>query len=440
MRTIKISLIIFIVFSISGILKAQNNIVKLSIEEALILADKNSKNIQEYEARFAMSESDFAMTKSIFLPDINFSHTGVLTTDPLSVFGFKLKQKITKAEDFNPALLNDPSVSRNFQTKISLNQSILNLDALYLRKASNLGVTINSLALKRTRYAVSFEIKKAYYMYSLLHNSLDLLNQALVISADNIRLSENNLAQGFIRKSDLLLAKVHQLELESQVLSMKSKLQQVNDLLVYNLALPESSIIHTMDTLSYERKIVSNKQDISTRSDILASAHQVLVSEEMLKANKMKFIPRLNAFASYEWNDSKLMGNKANNYMLGASLSWNIFSGNKNFAQLKKSKYKLNLSNINYSKKLEQSNLELKNARREVEILFSRIKVSKLAYKQASESLSIITNRYKLGMETTKDLLDAELKNTSKALKISEAIYKYNISIFYLEFLTEQKL
>ena len=74
------------------------------------------------------------MTNSVFLPGIEASHTGVTTNDPLSSFGFKLKQEIVQQADFDPARLNDPGSNENFGTKIEIQQPLLNLDGIYAEK------------------------------------------------------------------------------------------------------------------------------------------------------------------------------------------------------------------------------------------------------------------------------------------------------------------
>ena len=58
----------------------------------------------------------------------------------------------------------------------------------------------------------------------------------------------------------------------------------------------------------------------------------------MYLAEKMNFLPRLNAFGSYELYDDEFLQADANGYLVGASLSWNLFEGGQKFAKAQKSK------------------------------------------------------------------------------------------------------
>jgi outer membrane protein TolC len=49
----------------------------------------------------------------------------------------------------------------------------------------------------------------------------------------------------------------------------------------------------------------------------------------MIKSSKAKFLPKLNAFGSFEMYDNKIAQFNANGYLVGIQLSWNVFDGLK---------------------------------------------------------------------------------------------------------------
>ena len=49
----------------------------------------------------------------------------------------------------------------------------------------------------------------------------------------------------------------------------------------------------------------------------------------MIKSSKMSYLPRLNAFATWQWNDRQMFGFNTNSYLAGIRLSWNVFNGNR---------------------------------------------------------------------------------------------------------------
>ena len=108
----------------------------ISKNDLLQKVTENNLQIKVAEKSFQSAKADYRQSNALFLPNINVSHTGISTTNPLMAFGSKLNQEILTASDFNPALLNDPDVTQNFATKIEVQQPLFNLDGLYGRQAA----------------------------------------------------------------------------------------------------------------------------------------------------------------------------------------------------------------------------------------------------------------------------------------------------------------
>lgn len=415
----------------------------LSLSEALNLSDENNLNTKSAGARLEAAKASYRMTNSIFLPGLSVSHTGISTNDPLSSFGFKLKQEIVQQADFNPAILNDPDNIENYSTRLELQQPILNLDGIYARKAAKNQVEAVSLQANRVKESIRFEVKKAYYMLELAGSSVKVLEQSVKVAEDALKLTKDNEEQGFAKYADVLEATVRVDDRKNQLLEAKNQLKSANEFLAHLLGLNLSETIETTDSLIQPpvQLYVDNKiVNIENRSDIKAYQKQIEAGENMVKSQKMKFIPRLNAFGSYEMNDHKLLGTAANNYMVGASLSWNIFSGYKNAGAVQKANAQLNEARLNYQDYLSQSQIQINSTKRKVELKYNQIKSSKLAKEQAQESLRIRTDRYRQGLEKTTDLLMAEALTSQKKLEYIQSIYNYRQSVFEMELLLEKDI
>lgn len=441
MSTSKFIYALLVLFVLPSFSEGQNR--PLSLSEALNLAEENNLNAKSANARLEAAKAQYRMTNSVFLPGLSLSHTGVNTNDPLSSFGFKLKQEIVTQADFNPALLNDPGSINNFQTKVELKQPLLNLDGIYARKAAKNQFEAMSFQANRVKQNIQFEVKKAYYMLELAESSVKVLKKSVTVAEEALRLTQDNEEQGFAKKADVLEASVRLAERKNQLLEVKNQKKTANDFLAHLLGLEFSEIIETTDSLIQPpmQVILENHTlNIETRSDIQAYQKQIEAGENMLKSNKMKFIPRVNAFGSVEWNDEKLLGTSANNYMVGASLSWSLFSGYKNAGAVQHANAQLNAAKINYEDYLSQSQIQINRATRQMELNFNRIQSSKLAKEQAQESLRIRTNRFKQGLEKTADLLMTEALTAQKELEYIQSIYNYKQAVFEMELLIEKSI
>jgi len=415
----------------------------LSLSEALSLANENNLNAKSAEARMEAARASYRMTNSVFLPGLEVSHTGVTTNDPLSSFGFKLKQEIVTQADFDPDLLNDPGSIENFNTKVELQQPLLNLDGIYARKAARNQFEAMSLQTTRVKQNIQFEVKKAYFMLELAESSVRVLQHSVTVAEEALRLTKNNETQGFAKYADVLEASVRLDERKNQLLEVQNQYKTANDFLLHLLGLSLNEKIETSDSLiqpPIQVYIHSDSVNLENRSDLMAYQKQIEAGENMVRSNKMKFIPRVNAFGAFEWNDDKFFGTSANNYMLGASLSWSLFSGYKNAGAVQHSNAQLDEARLNYQDYLSQSHIQVNRAKRKIELSFNRIQSSKLAKEQAQESLRIRTDRFKQGLEKTADLLMAEALTSQKELEYIQSIYNYKQAVFEMELLLEKDI
>ena len=417
-------------------LQAQE-IIPISKAEVLSKVSQDNMSIKISEQEFLESRADYRQTNAVFLPNITASHTGIVTTNPLMAFGSKLNQGILTQNDFNPALLNDPSQVQSFATKFEILQPIINVDGMYQRKAAKSKMDAMALKTERTTDYLAFEVEKAYMQLQLAYKGLDVLEQALKAADDNKKLADNSFKQGYLQRADVLNVEVRVTEVQNQLQMAKSNVQNASNYLSF-LMNDENYVIYTpTDILSLSTIAMEEKSISENRSDIKAMQLASNAYESMNKADKMAFLPRLNAFGSYELYDDKMFQTSANGYLVGAQLSWDLFQGSKRFGKVQKSKAEFEKSKLEYKQYVSQSNLELNKAKRTLSDAENKLRLTALALEQSEESLRIRTNRFKEGLEKTSDLLMIETQFAQKQLEYFQTIFEYNYAQAYLQFLTK---
>ncbi|GGW61785.1 outer membrane protein TolC [Winogradskyella epiphytica] len=427
-------LIIFLTLGFS--LQAQD-LVPITKEEVLAKVSEKNTSIKISQEEFKQAKADYSQTNAIFLPNISASHTGIATTNPLMAFGSKLNQEILTQNDFNPALLNNPSQIENYTTKFEILQPLINLDGIYQRKAAKSKMEAMSLKTERTQDYLAFEVEKAYMQLQLAYKAVAVLEKAHEAANANKELADNSFKQGYLQRADVLNVEVRVTEVQNQLQAAKSNVQNASNYLSF-LMNDESYVLYTpTDSLTVATFNVADKSISENRSDIKAMQLATNAYEAMNKADRMAFLPRLNAFGSYELHDDQIFQGDANGYLFGAQLSWDIFQGSKRFGKAKKSKSELEQSKLEYTQYVSQSNLELNKAKRAFLDADNKLKLTTLALEQSEESLRIRTNRFKEGLEKTSDLLLAETQYAQKQLEYYQTIFEYNYAQAYLQFLTK---
>ena len=400
--------------------------------------DKNLQ-IQIANQNFKSAQADFRQSNALYLPSISASHTAISTTNPLMAFGSKLNQEILTASDFNPALLNNPAKTQNFATKIEVLQPLINIDGMYGRQAAKSKMEAFQLQNERTKEYLELEANKAFMQLQLAYKAVGVLSKANQTADANLKLIENYFKQGILQKTDLLSVQVRMNEIKNQLQYAKSNVQNASDYLAFLLNEDNSNKIYKpLESLDNSIAIeVINTTLSGNRKDIQAMDKASLAYEKMVVSNKMSFLPRLNAFGSYELYDTKLLGMNAKGYLVGAQLSWSVFDGFKSIGKLEKAKADFQKSNLENQQYKAQSQFELSKTNRQLKDAENKVNLSKLALEQSLEAYRIRSNRFTQGLEKTTDLLQSETQMAQKELEFLQAVFEYNFTKEYAHFLTK---
>jgi outer membrane protein TolC len=436
MRGKNILIILFLLFNIL-LSNAQQEIL-ISLNDVLEKVESNNYTVKISEQNYNAAKADYNQTNSILLPNISISHSAITTTNPLMAFGSKLNQEILTQADFNPALLNDPNEIKNFTTKIEVQQPIFNADGIFMRKAAKAKMNAFELQTLRTKDAMKLEVTKAYMQLQVAYKAVEVLEKAKEAALENKKIAENNFKQGYMQKADILAVEVHVTEVENQLQNTKSNVKNASDYLWFLMGENNQTILKPSNTLNAELNLAIYNEELSnSRADIEAMEKSTEAYNNMHKANKMSFLPRLNAFGSYELFDDQLFGTNAKGYLVGAQLSWNVFDGFKNIGKTQKSKAELDKAEISLHQYKNQSQLEYNKAKRQLKDAENKLALTSLAVEQSKEALRIRTNRFKEGLEKSSDLLVSETKYLQKELEYLQTVFNYNFTKAYVAFLTK---
>lgn len=401
------------------------------------VSDKNLQ-IQLAQKSYQAAKADYQQSNALFLPNITASHTAISTTNPLMAFGSKLNQEILTASDFNPALLNDPAKTQNFATVISVQQPLLNADGLYERKAAYAKMQAYQLQTERTKEYIQLEVSKAYMQLQLDYKAVTVLIKAERTAQANLKLIDNYFKQGLVQKTDVLNVQIRVNDVTNQLQYAKSNIQNASDYLGFLLNedvknktyKPSEELENSITVTAIATEVPENRKDIQAMVQSTSAYQKIYLS------SKMNFLPRLNAFGSYELYDQTLFGTKANGYTVGAQLSWNLFDGYKSIGKMDKAKADFQKATIETEQYKKQSQLEVNKTNRQLVDAENKVKLSQLAFEQSQEAYRIRQNRFAQGLEKTTDLLQSETQTIQKELEHLQAVFEYNFTKQYLQFLT----
>ena len=216
----------------------------------------------------------------------------------------------------------------------------------------------------------------------------------------------------------------------------KSNVQNASDYLSLLMGIQPSAVYKVDPIEKIAASEIADTQVPHNRADFLAMQSAVTAQEDIIRSGKLSYLPKLNAFGEYMFNDQEAFGFGSNSYLVGAQLSWTLFNGlaTRNvIAQQRIERDKL-ITQLNYQK--EQSQLELNKTRRQIRDARFALTRHETALEQAAEALRILQNRYQQGLVTTNDILQAQTLLSQQKLNQAQAVFNFNTTSAYLQFLT----
>jgi len=419
---------------VSGTLNAQTQIKKLQLSEAIQLAEANNKTLKESGLNSSIASEKYKQSSAMFMPQVDLSYSALFTDNPLNAFGFNLQQGIVTAADFDPSKLNNPSLTKDFGSKIEVMQPLINPDLFYQRKAAKKGKEIAELQKMRTSEYVAFQVKQTYMELALAYDAKEVIGRALATSAEGLKRAQSFYDEGLIQRTDLLDAQIFNSKLETDLSQATNSIQDISDRLSLVMG-TETGIQYTIDKVTETAEADFSYNDL--RTDFVAMNKAIEAQTMMKQASKMNFLPKLNAFGSYQYNDSKFAQFDKGSYLVGIKLSWNIFNGMRDKRSINISNYEIQRLNTQLSQQKDEAKAELMKSTRALETLSKETVNNQLMVEQAREALRILQDRYSEGLVSTTDLLRSQTQLAQTELALTQSVFKKNVTKAYIELLTE---
>ena len=416
---------------------AQENTKNLSLNDAISAVLANNKNIQLAKLDGNIATANYRQTDAIFLPQADLSYTAMSTNNALNAFGFKLQQGIITQNDFNPALLNHPSATPDYMAQLEVKQPLLNVDMLYMRKGAEKQIEVYQYKTQRTQEYLTFETTKAYLQLQLVYNAVKALKEAASTARSVYKYTDDHFKQGLIQKSDLLNAQVHVTSVQSSLAKANSAIRNTSDYLSLLMDQPTGTIYKIIDEVQPTLSVAdSSPKVLANRSDFMAMQKAIEASGLMIKSSQMSYLPKLNAFGNYQYNDSHLTGFGADAYLVGVQLSWNVFNGNKTKHVVAAQKLERDKLAVQLAQQKDQSQLELDKAFRVLSDARFEMGQDQAAIDQATEALRILQNRYQQGLVNTTDVLNADTQLSQLKFSLAQAQFTAEVTRAYIQLLT----
>lgn len=408
--------------------QAQTTGDSLTLSGILNTVISNYPALKKAEKDLVAANAKIGLTKTAYLPDINFS-SSYTRIGPTSSISMPIGGTVHNLELYPPNVYN---------ATVSVNENIYDF-----------GKTAKSVAIdEKTKDMVqltSEQIKQKlstaamanYYTISFLQEAISIKDEQLKNLNEHLAFVEKRLSTGSATKFEVLSTKVRISGIENQKTdlqtALKVQISQLNSLMGKS---PESPLAVSKNVLIMGNIMPTDSLlDIAfaNRNELKIARQKEEISKSRLDYIKVQNNPSLNAFASgglkNGYFNSKFEDTGKLNYAVGVGIKVPIFDANR-------SKYLKTMATSDYEGNQQETELakrsittEIVECRSNAESALKKVKQSELQLQQAEQAYELAEVSYKVGSLTNLDLLYSSTAVSESKLALFKTKIDYTVSL-----------
>lgn len=414
---------------------------KLTLQQAVAAALESNPAQKLSAAGVDAADAGLRRSRTAWLPQIGFSESITGGTDPVWVFGTKLRQQVFSNADFSLPSLNHPDAITNFGTSVSghwtafdsfqrhfqiQRDSFLKQGAESSATRSSQEVIFNTIGSYEAVLVATRQVEVARYAVDTAQALYDLsrhhVEAGMTVQSDELS-AQVNLAQ---RQQDLIQAQGAQqtawAELEAAVGATlpggPERLESLNE-----HAFTPAELAQEVDNA------IQNRPDLKTLA-LQSSAQQAAVSSA-----KYSFGPQVSTFGTWESNRHSFAGAGGSDWLAGAELRVDVLPIEKR-AALQQERAMLVQARASEEMARNRIRVEVSRAYYGHQSASKMLDVARSSMAQAAESLRILRVRYDAGLVSVTDVLRAEDADRQSQNGYWQAVYQNALSYAQLRLAT----
>ena len=278
-----------------------------------------------------------------------------------------------------------------------------------------------------------------YYTLIMYRNLVDVAQQSVRDYDGHVTNVQAQYNVGLVASSDVLAARTNLADAQTTLITRQNSADVAETDLNIVIGYPVSTSIETADKemryLPYNVTLEQAKAyALLHRATLVKSAMDVKSAEESVKQAKAGYLPTvsLTADKNYESYDN-YRGTSNNGWSVGAKASLDIWDGGSTRNTIKVREAQLESAKEANLAAVDGVLHEVQSAYLNLRAAEQTISSTKVAVEEGQESFRIASLRYRAGVGSNLDVLDAETSLTTARNNYVQALYNYNIYVATLE-------
>ena len=401
--------------------------VRLSLAQALDRARVANPTLQAERAEARAASALPLDASRAFLPSVRVEITGVRTTDPVAVFGLKLRQAAFQSQDLALDALNAPAAYTGYSAATTVEQPILAPEGWFGYAAARRAAAARTAGAGRAAGATTFLVTRAYWDAQLAAARLAALDTALAAARAHAQQAERMQAQGLVTGLDARLARIRAAAVEVQQLAASADAENARAALAAMLALPDSEAVTLTDSLATSEPVEApacpgSGCSVADRGDVRAGRLGAAAAGLGVKVAWAAQLPEIAAFGTLaQHSTSAAFGGGSGDWTIGVGVRWSILRGLAGPGDVRRAVAERDAAAARAEATERQARVEGSAAERKLAAARASVVVAQRAAAEAAEALDQARLRYRTGAAPITELLDVQAAATNATLDLLAA-------------------
>lgn len=395
----------------------------LTLASAIAIAEAHNRELALADAGSAIAAAAVDAALAARRPRVGLG-LGVQRSDhPVLVFGNLLSQERFSAENFALERLNRPAPLEDWTSNLTASQTLwaggqLKHDlaaALKRREAT-------SATRERARQQVTKQVIERYTAAVLAGHQLAVAVEAVATAAAHRQLAADLYQGGLVVESDLLLAQVRESEIQELLIRADSHVAiscaalnlVLGRALDTPLTLPDDLSLEEVDELELQ---ILTERARQQRPDLRAAESLGAAATSQVAASRAAWRPRVGLEASYQAHAENFFGRDGDSTTVAVGLRLPLFDGGRSRAQTAQAEARAAEAAAQTALLQDNLALEVHQTFHELRAAHQRLNQAAKGVELARRGLEIVEDRYREGLVTLPELLEAQSARTAARLR-----------------------
>ncbi len=436
-------------FGTSGVSASQT----IDLQKGIELLKAQNLEIEAANIDIESALQDAKIASGNHYGKLDFIQDFANSDDAGNVFGFKLSSREANFGDFGakefmdvfsttgqgdyvtpPHDLNYPDARNYFQSKLKYEVPLFTgFKISSYEEIMDSVIKIKKLEKSQVMSEKIYELRKSFYDMALLDDSMTNLKVILKNIETLETMTKEMIEVGYAKKVDLLEVKAKKGNVERLLSQMESN----KELLYHYISFLLNQKVTSIQTPSLEIRVpaLSNSEILQSNLDIQRANNGLALKKSMIDVAKSSYYPMVGAFAEVATADDKFLNHAQDHqsYTLGARLTFNLFNGGIDGANIEKSRLEYMKTKSQVALANSGIELQIQKIRTEIESLGNDIESLKKELALADEIYNNYEARYREKLSSMSDVIIKQSEQIQKILQLQQTINKRNERIFALE-------